>query len=133
MEDQYKFISYIAAKSRINELKEYCIDTYGHRGARSKAIKKVMDWKKASTLKRKYQGISLTLIYRIDGDCEHAFFVQILTGTRMHTSAIVQALADEATALDCQNYSYEPATLQHDGAHCTILNDKHLGLYYFTT
>jgi hypothetical protein len=133
MESQYKIIAYTAANKHTDEVCEYHADTFGWQDARIAAIELASLWKADSELENSYDGIQLHMTYGIEGDSEHTFIITLLTGQRMHSPEITQALWDEATALNYMEYNFDSTVLKDEkGAQSEVVTDKFIKLYYFT-
>lgn len=133
MENQYKIIAYTAANKHTDEVCEYDADIFGWEDARLSAIELAKLWKEDSGLEKSFDGIQLFLRYGIEGNPEHTFIIALLTGNRMHSPEITQALWDEATALISMGYNFESTILRNEkGIESEIVTDRYSELYYFT-
>jgi hypothetical protein len=92
MENEYKIIAYTVGNKHVQEIWEYKTDTFDWQVARASAIELARIWKEESDLEESYDGIMLEMSYGIEGNPEHTFQIDLLTGRRMHSPEITQAL-----------------------------------------
>jgi len=133
MEDKYRIIEYAVANVNTNEMCHFNLVKHQWEEARNSAIAKAMFWKEQSELEEKHQGIQLWMRYGIEANPDHVFMINLLTGDRMHSPEITQALWDEATALDFMGYLYDATTLEDEnGVSSNVVTESHITLFYFT-
>ncbi|MFN4915333.1 MAG: hypothetical protein ACK5FT_08455 [Sphingomonadales bacterium] len=133
MEHQYKIIDYTVANMNTKEICQYHTDSFPWEEARSSAVALALLWKEHAEQENKYQGIKLWLTYGIEDNSDHTFMIHLLTGDRMHSPEITQALWDEATALTYMGYHFDATRLTDvDHISSDVVTDSHIALYYFT-
>jgi hypothetical protein len=130
---KYKILSYTVANQNTKEICEYPTDSFSWEEARFSAIELANLWKEHSDLEDAYQGIQLWLTIGNDDQSEHKKIIHLLTGSRMNTPSIVQALWNEGDALIQMGYQFDKTMLTDDKGVSSIVNSqKMVNLYYFT-
>jgi hypothetical protein len=130
--NNYKIISYSVANKNTNEFLQFCTDRLDWKEARRSAVESAILWKQESKLENKYQGIQLWLTYGIKDNPEHTSLIHILTGERMHSPEITQALWDEGAALNYMGYKFDAIRFGVGGFSLDAVIDSNTRLYYFT-
>ena len=126
---------YRASNLQTKESKEFDFeDDETLQAAREAAVDLCIEWKNSSTRKRDYSGIRLELLVRVVEKNYDIESMTILTGRRMHTPEILEALWYEARVLKDWGLEFEKIlmTLSPE-KRGYIVQYKFSSLYYFTS